>query len=130
MKCSSCGNTKLVKADFPMRCYNGSPSVAEAVKTYLCLKCGHYEFFSTEKIAAYQEKATEIKDMENELDSLHQQLELALSKQKEWEEAHPQEMKKRIRCVPDFSSNELKRKIQELEPKLRSLKYDLEQGKF
>lgn len=75
MKCTSCGNTNLVKTYFPMTSYgDGGASVSDMVDVYLCLDCGHYEFFSTKHANRYYDAAKWIRDTESEIDSLRSEL--------------------------------------------------------
>ena len=71
MKCTSCGNTNLVKTHFPMDNY---ASVSDIVDVYLCLDCGHYEFFSTRHVNRHNKAAKWIRDTESEIDSLRREL--------------------------------------------------------
>ena len=75
MKCTSCGNTNLVKTCFPIDSYgDGGASVSDMVDVYLCLDCGHYEFFSTKHVNRYYDAAKWIRDTESEIDSLRREL--------------------------------------------------------
>lgn len=59
MKCTFCGNENLVKTSFPMESYgDGGASVSNDVDVYLCLDCGHFEFFSTKKANKYYGSVT------------------------------------------------------------------------
>ena len=50
MKCTSCGNTNLWKTYWPLESYgDGGASLSRDVDVYLCLECGHYEFYSQKK---------------------------------------------------------------------------------
>jgi|GEM_PF-5051093 len=77
MKCSQCGNEKLIKTVIPMKVssdgylYDLFPKDIDA---YLCTNCGHYEFFSMKKVKDYEnlvsqieEKRVQLKDLEKEL---------------------------------------------------------------
>ena len=75
MKCTSCGNTNLVKTSFPV----DSHHVSRQVEAYLCIECGHYEFYSQEKAKAYHATVAIIKDMEQELENLRNELEILQS---------------------------------------------------
>ncbi len=72
MKCTSCGNTNLVKTYFPL---DGETDLSNKVEVYLCLECGHYEFFSMEKVADYKQTSSKISEMEREIVSLRLELE-------------------------------------------------------
>ena len=75
MKCTSCGNTNLVKTHFPMDSYgDGGASVSNMVDVYLCLDCGHYEFFSTKHANRHYDAAKRIRDTESEIDGLRHEL--------------------------------------------------------
>lgn len=75
MKCTSCGNTNLVKTHLPMNSYgDGGASVSNEVDVYLCLDCGHYELFSTKQANRYYETAAWIRQTEAEIDALRNEL--------------------------------------------------------
>lgn len=76
MKCTFCGKENLVKTSFPMDSYgDGGSSVSKDVDVYLCLDCGHFEFFSTSKANKYYEDASLIRNTETEIKNLYRELE-------------------------------------------------------
>ena len=54
---------------------DGGASVSNKVDVYLCLDCGHYEFFSMKKVEDYNKTLSIIKDMEQEIKDLQRKLE-------------------------------------------------------
>lgn len=49
MKCSNCGSEDLMETSFPMDFVFTEGGVRQVnFKTYICIHCGHYEFFSKE----------------------------------------------------------------------------------
>lgn len=76
MKCSQCGNDKLVKSFIPMEAWgDGSSEISkEYVDVYLCVKCGHYELFSMKKVYEYEKISSAIDELEKELPPLKQKL--------------------------------------------------------
>lgn len=155
MKCTSCGNINLVKTHFPMDSYgDGGASVSNMVDVYLCLDCGHYEFFSTKHVDKYHNVAKRICDKESKLDSLKRELselENPLNTQKLNEEIksiesqltslditirQQQELKNKLYDAKHKLSNiakqipRIKREIENLESDIHSRKDRLERGYF
>lgn len=67
MKCSQCGNKNLKKTKFPAYVHASVDANAEfycSLDSYICLNCGHYEFFSTKTIEIYTSKNEEIEKIE------------------------------------------------------------------
>ncbi|MFQ6749542.1 MAG: hypothetical protein ACLRFR_01705 [Clostridia bacterium] len=67
MKCSQCGNKNLKKTKFPAYVDASMDANAKfycSLDSYICLNCGHYEFFSTKTIERYTSKNEEIKKIE------------------------------------------------------------------
>ena len=63
MKCSQCGNKNLKKTKFPAYVNASIDANAEfhcSLDSYICLNCGHYEFFSTKTIEIYTAKNEEL----------------------------------------------------------------------
>ncbi len=155
MKCTSCGNTNLVKTYFPMASYgDGGASVSDMVDVYLCLDCGHYEFFSTKHANRHYDAAKWIRDTESEIDSLRRELselESPSTTQKLNEEIKSIEsqltslditirqqqelktklydLKNKLSRIPSQISR-VKEKIRSLESGLRTRKYNFERGIF
>ena len=155
MKCTSCGNTNLVKTYFPMDSYgDGGASVSNMVDVYLCLDCGHYEFFSTKHANRHYDAAKWIRDTESEIDSLRRELselENPSTTQKLNEEIksiesqltslditirQQQELKTKLYDVKNKLSripsqiSRIKEKIRSLESELSTRKYNFEHGSF
>ena len=155
MKCTSCGNTNLVKTYFPMDSYgDGGASVSDMVDVYLCLDCGHYEFFSTKHANRYYDAAKWIRDTESEIDSLRRELselENPSTTQKLNEEIksiesqltslditirQQQELKTKLYDVKNKLSriprqiSRIKEKIRSLESELHTRKHNFEHGSF
>ena len=154
MKCTSCGNINLVKTHFPMTSSDGEASVSNMVDVYLCLDCGHYEFFSTKHVDKYHNVAKRICDKESKLDSLKRELselENPLNTQKLNEEIksiesqltslditirQQQELKNKLYDAKHKLSNiaeqipQIKREIENLESDIHSRKDRLERGYF
>lgn len=77
MKCTQCGSEDLVQADFPQNAYlitteiglsgySNSYSIVSDIccDSYICVNCGHYEFFNSkliEKIKSDRKTKKEIK---------------------------------------------------------------------
>ena len=72
MKCTHCGNTNLVKTRFRIQ---GDACLSESIHVYLCLECGHYEFFSPGTIESYKNKLARIRNQELEIEQLNKELE-------------------------------------------------------
>ena len=157
MKCTFCGNTNLVKTYFPMTSYgDGGATVSDDVDVYLCIDCGHYEFFSTKRANNYRNTAKWIRDTETKIDILRRELsELELEKpsttQKLNEEIkfiesqltslditirQQQELKVKIRDIKNKLSDipnqisRIKNEIRNLESELSRKKYNFERGLF
>ena len=155
MKCTSCGNTNLVKTYFPMASHgDGGASVSDMVDVYLCLDCGHYEFFSTKHANRHYDAAKWIRDTGSEIDSLRRELselENPSTTQKLNEEIksienqltslditirQQQELKTKLYDVKNKLSripsqiSRIKEKIRSLESELSTRKYNFEHGSF
>ena len=155
MKCTSCGNTNLVKAHFPMDSYgDGGASVSNMVDVYLCLDCGHYEFFSTKHANRFYDAAKWIRDTESEIDTLRRELselESPVTTQKLNEEIksiesqltslditirQQQELKTKLYDLKNKLSriprqiSRIKEKIRSLESELSTRKYNFDHGSF
>lgn len=75
MKCAFCGNENLVKTYFPIESYGeGGAVISNDVDVFLCLDCGHFEFFSKIMANRYYETLAWISDTEKEIENLHYQL--------------------------------------------------------
>lgn len=155
MKCTSCGNTNLVKTYFPMDSYgDGGASVSNIVDVYLCLDCGHYEFFSTKHANKYYDAAKWISDTESEIDALRRELselESPVITQKLNEEIKSIEsqltslditirqqqelktklydLKNKLSRIPSQISR-IKEKIRSLESELSTRKHNFDRGSF
>lgn len=71
MKCNFCGSENFVKTKFPLESFGeGGASVSHEVDVYLCLNCGHYEFFSKTKVTRFYETQTWISNTEKEIENL------------------------------------------------------------
>lgn len=155
MKCTSCGNTNLVKTYFPMDSYgDGGASVSNMVDVYLCLDCGHYEFFSTKHANRYYDAAKWIRDTESEIDSLRRELselenpsttqklneeiksiesqltslDITIRQQQELK-TKLYDVKNKLSCIPRQISR-IKEKIRSLESELHTRKHNFEHGSF
>ena len=155
MKCTSCGNTNLVKTYFPMDSYgDGGASVSNMVDVYLCLDCGHYEFFSTKHANRHYDAAKWIRDTKSEIDTLRRELselESPVTTQKLNEEIKSIEsqltnlditirqqqelktklydLKNKLSRIPSQISR-IKEKIRSLESELSTRKYNFDHGSF
>ena len=151
MKCTSCGNTNLFKTRFPLESYgDGGASLSKKVDVYLCLECGHFEFYSMEKVTSYNDTVSIIKEMEHKIDALRQEMEhfkepeiaqqlkeeikaieiqynsldITIRQQQELKAKHS-ELKKQLISIP----REIERRkysIEQLESSLRTIKYNFE----
>ena len=155
MKCTFCGNEILVKTSLPMESYgDGGACISNMVDVYLCLDCGHYEFFSTKHANRYYDAAKWIRDTESEIDSLSRELselEKPSTTQKLNEEIksiesqltslditirQQQELKTKLYDVKNKLSripsqiSRIKEKIRSLESELSTRKYNFEHGSF
>jgi len=85
MKCSQCGNEKLVKSSIPMEsCGDGWSEISKKeVDIYLCTSCGHYEFFSMKKVHKYEEMTLIIKGKRDEIAKLETEMKDYYSEEKE-----------------------------------------------
>ena len=155
MKCTSCGSTNLVKTYFPMTSYgDGGASVSDMVDVYLCLDCGHYEFFSTKHANRYYDAAKWIRDTESEIDSLRRELselespsitqklneeiksiesqltslDITIRQQQELK-TKLYDLKTKLSGIPRQISR-IKGKISSLERELSTRKYNFEHGSF
>ena len=154
MKCTSCGNTNLVKTYFPMNDGAGGASVSNMVDVYLCLDCGHYEFFSKKHVNRHYDTAKWIRDTESEIDTLRRELselESPVTTQKLNEEIKSIEsqltslditirqqqelktklydLKNKLSSIPSQISR-IKEKIRRLESELSTKKYNFDHGSF
>ncbi len=65
MKCTQCGNEKLTKIYTPGSNYNKSELIIlNDIDVFLCVECGHYEFFSTKKLKEYENKNVKKSNLE------------------------------------------------------------------
>lgn len=155
MKCTSCGNTNLVKTYFPMDSYgDGGASVSNIVDVYLCLDCGHYEFFSTKHANRHYDAAKWICDTESEIDTLRRELselespvttqklnaeiksiesqltslDITIRQQQELK-TKLYDLKNRLSRIPSQISR-IKDKIRSLESELSTRKYNFDHGSF
>ena len=71
MKCTQCGSSALSKTNLPFD-VNGDATLFsnKTLAVYLCLDCGHYEFFSTEDLDKYKKAYVEIKTVTDEVQNL------------------------------------------------------------
>jgi hypothetical protein len=71
MKCTQCGSSALSKTTLPFD-VNGDATLSsnKALAVYLCLDCGHYEFFSTENLEKYKKAYAEIQTVADEIQVL------------------------------------------------------------
>lgn len=131
---------------------DGGASVSNDVDVYLCLDCGHFEFFSTKKANKYYEDATWIRDTENEIKTLYHELEelqnpltvqkindeikmvetqlksldITIRQQQELKNSLS-ELKRKLQLIPGKIS-QIKEKIRSLEANLKTKKYNFEVG--
>ena len=71
MKCTQCGSSALAKTTLPFGVYGDATlSSNKNLAVYMCLDCGHYEFFSTEGLEKYKKAYTEIQAVADEVHAL------------------------------------------------------------
>ena len=71
MKCTQCGSSALAKTTLPFDVYGDATlSSNKNLAVYLCLDCGHYEFFSTEDLEKYKKRYIEIQTVADEVYAL------------------------------------------------------------
>lgn len=64
MKCSNCGSDEFVETPFPIDFVFTEGKVTSVnLKTYICLNCGHYEFFCKEVADELKNAYINIKDL-------------------------------------------------------------------
>lgn len=64
MKCSNCGSDEFVETPFPIDFVLTEGKVKSVnLKTYICLNCGHYEFFCKEVADELKNAYINIKDL-------------------------------------------------------------------
>lgn len=64
MKCSNCGSDEFVETPFPIDFVLTEGKVTSVnLKTYICLNCGHYEFFCKEVADELKNAYINIKDL-------------------------------------------------------------------
>ena len=136
MKCTQCGCNDLEEVDFPYESklittdiglvgesfqYDLDASVY--AKTYICTRCGHFEFFNLELAELVLEEREKCAKIQKEIDNFDKQI---LDKNNEIKNVEEQinSIKEQLRDI-DITirqSNELKAKQQELYNKLKALK--------
>ena len=153
MKCTSCGNTNLLKTHFPLHSYgDGGAKLSEEVNVYLCLECGHYEFFSEAAINKYKVTVSIIKDIEQKIANLHcdlenlqnsttteniqkeiktineqlKSLDITIRQQQELKAKHS-ELTRQLQDIPNNISSK-KSRLYDLESRLSTIKHNFENG--
>ena len=122
MKCTHCGNKELIKASIPMKWEGHDLDISNIrAEVYLCLKCGHCEFFAMDKIAHYKETVSRIAELEQELKPLQKELSRLRSK------GHYDSLNNRVHELEEaLNSIDITiRQQQELEDKLCKARADL-----
>ncbi len=138
MKCTQCGCNDLEEVDFPYESELVTTSVGLTgesfqydldasvyAKTYICTKCGHFEFFNPELAKLVLEKREKYAKIQKEIDNIDKQI---LDKNNEINNIEQQidSIKEKLKDI-DITirqSNEFKAKQQELSNKLEALKAD------
>ena len=76
MKCSCCGKTNQIKTNFELYDHcDGAPYIPDYVDVYLCLECGHYDFYSKIKVEEYKTMQSKIKALERKIEILNIEIE-------------------------------------------------------
>ena len=126
MKCSQCGNEKLVKSSIPMEsCGDGWSEISKKeVDIYLCTSCGHYELFSMKKVKDYENLVSQISENKKQLEKLEKEL-LDIKNQDDQKvlDDRISEIKKQLNSL-DITlrqHQELKNELRELELKQQRL---------
>lgn len=70
MKCSNCGSNNLKEVEFPVMVLYDSGEVNKDIVTYICLDCGHYEFFNVKVAQTLKKQKDEQDKIENQVDNL------------------------------------------------------------
>ena len=126
MKCTQCGNEKLVKTSIPMENYgDGWSKISEKdVDVYLCVNCGHYELFSMKKVKDYENLVSQISEKRKLFEDLEKELSVVNNKENQ------ETLKNRISTIKKQLNSlditirqqqELKNELRELELKEQSL---------
>ena len=103
---------------------DGGAFVSKDVDVYLCLDCGHFEFFSTSKANKYYEDASLIHNTEDEIKNLYRELEELqnpLTTQKINDEIEMVEAQLKSLDITVRQQQELKNTLLELRRKLESI---------
>lgn len=141
MKCTQCGYNDLEEVDFPYE----SELVTTAIglvgesfqydlessvyaKTYICTRCGHFEFFSPKLAKLVLEEREKCAKIQKEIDNSNKQIS---DKNNEIQNVEQQinSIKEQLEDI-DITvrqSNELKAKQQELSNKLKALKAEIQE---
>jgi chromosome segregation ATPase len=133
---------------------DGGASVSNMVDVYLCLDCGHYEFFSTKHAKRHYDEAKWIRDTESEIDTLRRELselespvttqelneeiksierqltslDITIRQQQELK-TKLDDLKKQLSRIPSQISR-IKEKIRSLESELSTRKHNFDLGNF
>lgn len=70
MKCSNCGSNNLKEVEFPVMVLYDSGEVNKDTVTYICLDCGHYEFFNVKVTQTLKKQKDDQDKIENQVDNL------------------------------------------------------------
>lgn len=138
MKCTQCGCDDLEEVDFPYEAKLDEVAVGIAgessfydmheevyTQTYICTKCGHFEFFNPELAKLVLEEREKCAKIQKEIDNFDKQIS---DKNNEIKNVEQQidSIKEQLKNI-DITirqSNELKVKQQDLSNKLKALKAD------
>ena len=138
MKCTQCGCNDLAEVDFPYESKLITTAIGLAgesfqydldtsvyVKTYICTKCGHFEFFNPELAKLVLEEKEKCVSIQKEIDTFDKQLSNNSNEIKNVEQQIKSiEGQLKNIDITIRQHNELKAKQQELSNKLKALKAD------
>lgn len=135
IKCTHCGYNDLEEVDFPYKAKLIQTAIGIAgesseynleeeyyTTTYICTKCGHFEFFNPKLAKLILEEREEIAKIENEITEIDNQI-LTNEKYLQYIE---EEIVSIVNQMQDLDitvrqCNELKKKQKELENKIKTL---------
>ncbi len=133
MKCTQCGNRTFIKTNFPLDSFgDGGASVSKTVAVYVCLDCGHYEFFSLTEVSDYKKAEHNIVSTENALEQQKRkliELENPSTLQKVEEEIAAIESELKSLDITIRRKNELESKHREMRHKPELIKKEIKSTK-
>ncbi len=133
MRCTQCGNSKFIKTDFPLDSFgDGGAAVSKTVAVYVCLNCGHYEFFSLTEVSDYKNAEHNIVSTENALEQQKRkliELEDPSTLQKIEEEIAAIETELKSLDITIRRKNELESKYREIRHKPELIKKEIKSTK-